>query len=117
MKSNDKNPPSNQEIQQLSDNFLYITGEAQNILDDLIQTEKDIDEKLAYLDKFLGKANDLRDLFGEYNDLLNGLLKDFEQFKGQLEDAKDLAVLLRKVVIEMEKGLHRDYLHKDSFIN
>ena len=36
MKSNDKNPPSNQEIQQLSDNFMYITGEAQNILDDLI---------------------------------------------------------------------------------
>ena len=34
-----------------------------------------------------------------------------------MEDAKDLAVLLRKIVIEMEKGLHRDYLHKDSFVN
>ncbi len=69
MRANKASPPSTQEINQLSGKFKELQAECTGLHGELSDTSTDLDERIAYLDKFLKRGGDLKDLFKNYQKL------------------------------------------------
>lgn len=109
-------PPTNEEIQQLVDKFRQMGRDSDNIYDELQQMSDDLDKRIDYLDGLMKRAGELQNLFKKYQKLANDANKGLRGLQKDLDEATDLAHMLREVLDEMYKGLGRDYVNRGEFI-
>ncbi|CDW88775.1 UNKNOWN [Stylonychia lemnae] len=98
-----------QKINQLSQDGLQIQEDLNNKSDDL-------DSRILDLEKYLSKHTQIQGLQKEYNEILGDINKSLNNVSNRMDDVSDLQTLLKKVLLEMEKGTINDYSLKENFI-
>jgi len=93
-----------------------LVGDSVQLHDDLGLKRQELDQRMADLENFLLRHNELQGLYKEFEQTLNQVNQNLGGLTRKLDETSDLQNLLRLVLLEMEKGVYNDYKLREGFI-